>query len=138
MKKLTIIDTDIKELLSQATTSSKVVSELENYLNVSNRVLYLNYHNDVLVGCIGIKILKNNVIEITHLATKEAYRCKQIGSRMIAYIEKTYEPFELVAETDNDAVGFYKKYGFEIDSLGEKYPGVERFNCLKSCFCPPL
>lgn len=33
------------------------------------------------------------------------------------------------AETDRDAVGFYRKYGFQITSLGEKYPGVERFKC---------
>lgn len=33
------------------------------------------------------------------------------------------------AETDADAVEFYRKYGFKIKSLGEKYPGVERFLC---------
>lgn len=36
---------------------------------------------------------------------------------------------ELIAETDRDAVEFYRKYGFEIHSLGEKYPGVDRFHC---------
>ncbi|NYE04281.1 ribosomal protein S18 acetylase RimI-like enzyme [Bacillus niacini] len=33
------------------------------------------------------------------------------------------------AETDSDAVEFYRKYGFKITSLGEKYPGVERLLC---------
>ena len=28
-----------------------------------------------------------------------------------------------------DAVEFYRKLGFSIESLGEKYPGVERFRC---------
>ncbi|PFE51898.1 GNAT family N-acetyltransferase, partial [Bacillus cereus] len=33
------------------------------------------------------------------------------------------------AETDKEAVGFYKKCNFKIESLGEKYPGIERFYC---------
>ena len=35
----------------------------------------------------------------------------------------------IVAETDHEAVDFYRRYVFFITSLGEKYPGVERFLC---------
>jgi hypothetical protein len=35
----------------------------------------------------------------------------------------------LEAETDSDAVGFYRSCGFTVLSLGEVYPGVERFRC---------
>ena len=35
----------------------------------------------------------------------------------------------LVAETDADAIGFYQCCGFAVESLGELYPGVERFRC---------
>lgn len=31
------------------------------------------------------------------------------------------------AETDSEGAGFYARAGFEVVSLGEKYPGVERF-----------
>ena len=41
----------------------------------------------------------------------------------------TFELNELNAETHRDAVDFYKRLGFDIESLGEKYPGVERFWC---------
>lgn len=33
----------------------------------------------------------------------------------------------IVAETDRSALGFYLALGFGVTSLGEKYPGVERF-----------
>ncbi len=33
----------------------------------------------------------------------------------------------IVAETDRSALGFYVALGFTMTSLGEKYPGVERF-----------
>ena len=35
----------------------------------------------------------------------------------------------ITAETDRDAVEFYWSSGFKVTSLGEKYPGVERFLC---------
>lgn len=38
------------------------------------------------------------------------------------------QPLVVTAETDHDAVGFYRTYGFSIHSLGEKYAGVERFS----------
>lgn len=46
---------------------------------------------------------------------------------MVNYFSNKY--LLIYTETDNDAVDFYRKYGFEITSLGEKYPGVERFLC---------
>jgi hypothetical protein len=41
-----------------------------------------------------------------------------------------YNIRELVAETDIDSVNFYLKTGFSVESLGEKYPGRERFRCV--------
>jgi hypothetical protein len=35
------------------------------------------------------------------------------------------------AETDREADGFYRACGFTVHSLGEKYPGVERFQRIK-------
>jgi ribosomal protein S18 acetylase RimI-like enzyme len=36
----------------------------------------------------------------------------------------------LEAETDSEALAFYRRIGFRVESLGEKYPGVERFRCV--------
>ncbi|MNP39986.1 hypothetical protein D3C76_1335850 [compost metagenome] len=49
---------------------------------------------------------------------------------MINEFIKTKKNVRIKAETDKDTVGFYKKIGFSITSLGEKYPGVERFECI--------
>lgn len=40
------------------------------------------------------------------------------------------KPERVIAETDEEAVNFYRSIGFEVYSLGEKYPGVERFRCI--------
>ncbi|WP_235473679.1 hypothetical protein [Lysinibacillus macroides] len=49
---------------------------------------------------------------------------------MIDFINDKYALLVIAAETDKDAVDFYKKYGFKVSSLGEKYLGVERFTCV--------
>ncbi|HPH97803.1 MAG TPA: hypothetical protein PKW33_16525 [Anaerolineaceae bacterium] len=38
---------------------------------------------------------------------------------------------KLSAETDCEAVDFYRRCGFQMESLGEKYPGMERFRCTR-------
>jgi hypothetical protein len=48
---------------------------------------------------------------------------------MIAAACEQFNLKELAAETDQDAVAFYRRCGFQIDTLGEKYLGVERFRC---------
>ena len=69
-------------------------------------------------------------VELKHIAIKPNYRGKGIGKKMINEFIKTKKIVKIKAETDKNAVDFYKKIGFSITSLGEKYPGVERFECI--------
>ena len=66
--------------------------------------------------------------EILALAVQEAYRKQGVGKGLIAYTQRQVR-VPLTAETDDDAVGFYRRCGFCITSLGEKYPGVTRYHC---------
>jgi len=49
---------------------------------------------------------------------------------MIAFVQRQYAFMSLEAETDADAVSFYERCGFAITSLGERFPGIERFRCI--------
>ncbi|WP_243522666.1 GNAT family N-acetyltransferase [Bacillus pseudomycoides] len=80
-------------------------------------------------GCIGIKLIKENKARICHIAVSPNSRYKGIAFEMIKKVIHMHGLIYLEAETDDEAVGFYKKCGFTIISLGEKYPGVERFHC---------
>ena len=121
------IPPSIRKLLSFATSEIKVDQEYENYLNSLNRQLYSFELEGEIVGCIGIEFSSLIECEIKHIAVSLVQRGKGIGSKMINYITEQYPIIS--AETDNDAVGFYRDFGFDITSLGEKYPGVERFLC---------
>lgn len=50
-----------------------------------------------------------------------------MGSRLLNALHTEGSHLPIVAETDNDAVNFYAANNFTVTSLGEKYPGVERF-----------
>jgi hypothetical protein len=56
-------------------------------------------------------------------------RHEGIGREMVEHARPAYGKRSLTAETDHEAVGFYERCGFAIQSLGELYPGVERFQC---------
>jgi N-acetylglutamate synthase-like GNAT family acetyltransferase len=120
-----IIQPSIRKLLSYAT--SRVEQEYDKYLKLPNWKLYSFEVDGEIVGCIGIEIISTKECEIKHIAVSSTERDKGIGSKMINYISHTYSL--IYAETDNDAVDFYKTYGFHTTSLGEKYPGIERFLC---------
>ncbi|MEX3747344.1 GNAT family N-acetyltransferase [Lysinibacillus xylanilyticus] len=117
----------IRKLLSFATSHKKVQQEYEKYILLSNRTLYSFEVEGEIVGCIGIEQISLSKCEIKHIAVLVNQRGKGIGSKMINFVANEYT--SIVAETDHEAVDFYRRYGFFITSLGEKYPGVERLLC---------
>lgn len=82
-----------------------------------------------LIGIVGIELTAPNAATIHHLAVAPEERRSAVGRQLLAGVAQRYALRELTAETDRDAVGFYRCCGFTITSLGEKYPGVERFRC---------
>lgn len=127
------IQPEVKTLLSYATSEKKVDREYPLYIENPERVLYGYTIEQDLVGCIGIVKGEANRCEIKHIAVSPVFRGKGIGREMIRYVEEHHAFSSIYAETDQEAVLFYKNIGFHITSLGEKYPGVERFGCLLTC-----
>ncbi len=127
------IQPEVKTLLSYATSEKKVDREYPLYIENPERVLYGYTIEQDLVGCIGIVKGEANRCEIKHIAVSPVFRGKGIGREMIRYVEEHHAFSSIYAETDQESVLFYKNLGFHITSLGEKYPGVERFGCLLTC-----
>ncbi|WP_400242163.1 GNAT family N-acetyltransferase [Niallia sp. JL1B1071] len=121
---------NIIKLLAYATSLKRVDHAYDTYLQSPNRKLYAFVEDGVIEGCIGINLMNSYKGEIKHIAVSPTQRGKGIGTNLIMYVMKKHALSQLCAETDTDAVNFYKNNGFTITSLGEKYPGVERFFCL--------
>jgi len=82
------------------------------------------------IGIVIIRQTEGLAFEICNIATEPMRRKKGIGRALIFYVMKQLSCATLCAETDDDAVEFYRKVGFSVTSLGEKYPGCVRYSCV--------
>ncbi|HET7580162.1 MAG TPA: GNAT family N-acetyltransferase, partial [Bacillales bacterium] len=110
-------------------SSEKMAKVCRQYQNNPNCFLFGFRLDEIITGCIGIRTMDNGRAEILHISVLPEYRGTGIGSKMISDIIQSFSLHEIYAETDRDAVEFYRKIGFVATSLGDKYPGVERFLC---------
>ena len=84
-----------------------------------------------LVAVVGFAVSLAQ-LTILHIATAPDVRRTGIATALLAELARqNSRGLPMSAETDSDAVGFYRANGFTITSLGEKYPGVERFQAVR-------
>lgn len=123
---------DAQEILGTALyrpTPEKLDALLASVYAVAETQLFGLATEEGIVAIIGIRSEGMFKAEVLHIAVAESYRGRGYGRRIMDLVAHTEGLMELHAETDCDAVGFYDRCGFSVESLGEKYPGVERFLC---------
>ena len=87
--------------------------------------------NDVIVGVLRVDSLTCARCTITHIATHPRYRRQRVGLTLVEFIRDELKFEQAEAETDDDAVSFYKACGFEVESLGMNEFGVQRYKCVR-------
>ncbi|OOC62409.1 GNAT family N-acetyltransferase [Paenibacillus ihbetae] len=124
---------EVRELLGYSVfpDPDQVEKAVSYYKAEGGSKLYGYVEEGLLVGIIGCDIQQDEVT-IRHLAVIPENRGKGYGRGMILelLLQLDPKPKRVIAETDEEAVDFYRNIGFEVHSLGEKYPGVERFRCI--------
>lgn len=83
-----------------------------------------------LIGIIGFRLDAERHLIVEHLAVLPEHRGLGYGRGLILEAIELKQPSRIVAETDEEAVDFYRNIGFEVESLGDRYAGVERFKCV--------
>jgi ribosomal protein S18 acetylase RimI-like enzyme len=124
---------DVSKLLSLAVgipTADRLRSIAQAYRDRSSWHLLGFEQSRELIGCIGIEIDPGGGAVIRQIAVSEAHRGLGNGRALIAELCDRFAIRSLTAEMDQDALGFYSSCGFALRSLGEKYPGAERFECV--------
>lgn len=81
---------------------------------------------------VGVIVLRNDPqeTEIQNIAVAPQARGTGAGRAMIGHAHNCLISGSMIAETDDDAVDFYRACGFQVESLGEKYPGIVRYRCV--------
>lgn len=109
----------------------------EMYLDSINKLIssafnriYTCETDGKVVGVLVIQLAGRNA-EIIGIAVSEQFQNQGIGKYMIQRIMEKECLHSLIAQTDDDAVGFYRKCGFIIEDEIKKYPDgiVVRYNC---------
>lgn len=79
-------------------------------LQSSNQQLFGFMDEDNIIGCVGVEI-NLSLCEIKHIAVSPKERGNGIGSKMINFLCEKYSFTSIVAETDTEAVEFYRISG---------------------------
>jgi len=110
-------------------TPEGYTEEFDRYRNDDTRQLYGWVKKGEIVGVCGFEI-HPDYVEILHIAVAENARQHGIGGKMVSALADKYHRLAIEAETDDDAVDFYRKTGFQTTSI-QKY-GIRRWTCVKS------
>ena len=101
--------------------------KLEEYASQTNHSMYGWVENDEIVGICGFRVYHTNRVDIMHIAVDTNTRRRGIGRAMLsALLDLFCLPLKL--ETDDDAVDFYRKCGFETTAF--QIGGVRRWICV--------
>lgn len=109
-------------------TPERLLSRAEKYQADRKSNVYAYSENGVYKGIVVFKI-KDQTAEILDIAIKPEYQGQGIGSRLIDYIFSQFSINKIIAETDDDAIGFYKNYGFAVADINNKYD-TKRYICV--------
>jgi N-acetylglutamate synthase-like GNAT family acetyltransferase len=93
------------------------------------RRLYVWEEDGKPVGILGIERVGRDAALLLHIAVDQQFRRRGIGMLLVKGVIAEEGLQALYSETDQNSVDFYRAAGFQITSLGEKHPGIERFSC---------
>ena len=105
--------------------------KIDALLNDDSAKIFACLRQREIKGVIAVTFLERHRIEIIAIAVDASARCQGIGSYMVNKVVNDYSLVSVYAETDDDAVGFYRKNGFSITEFSETYESetVIRYKC---------
>ena len=129
-----ITEPDILKLLAPSVynpTEERLLNRAKKYQEDENTNIYAYKDDGEYKGIVVFKI-ENKLATILDFAVKPEYQGQGIGSKLIDFIFNQFEVDNITAETDDDAIGFYKKCGFIVASCEKKFD-TNRYTCICNC-----
>lgn len=125
-------DTGVIELLIPSVynpTPQRLLSRVRKYQKNENIGAYAYFDNGGYKGIVVFEI-NGQTATVLDIAVKLEEQGKGIGSRLIDFVFSQFEVSKVVAETDDDAIGFYKKCGFAVIET-RIYADIKRYMCVR-------
>ncbi len=113
-------------------TKEKYNAKVDAWLKDENIKVFAYYEKDIIIGMIVMLLQDKEKSVILGISIEPSSRGQGIGSYMIRQLMERYHLNEIVAETDDDAVDFYARNGFEVKKQVKIYNGqdVVRYYCV--------
>ena len=130
---------NIKDLLAMAVgspTPEKLRQLVDEFYTSDGRTIFVATHSGKVIGVIGVDYTDRPYGFVTHIAVLPDMRKQGVGSHLVSHATAVLELAIVEAETDQDAVCFYRACGFEAEEMESQYPGVRRFRCVKGIVRP--
>lgn len=128
-----LFDPEVLALLKPSVykpTPKRLKDRAEKYTEDKNVFAYACKSSEKYIGIVVFRT-ENNTAEILDIAVKPEYRKHGIGRKLIDLILNQFPVDIIIAETDNDAVGFYEKCGFTV-APAESIDDTDRYLCKLS------
>jgi ribosomal protein S18 acetylase RimI-like enzyme len=85
---------------------------------------------DETLACAGAERLGTDTIGIRSIAVAPAWRNRGLGRTLLNALAERLGAKRIVAETDEDGVGFYGRCGFAVEDAPAKF-GRARYWCVR-------
>ena len=130
--KETITEPDILKLLAPSVynpTEERLLNRAKKYQEDEETNVYVYKEDNEYKGIVVFEIF-DSTATILDIAVNPEHQGKGIGSKLIDFIFNSFNAQNITAETDDDAIGFYKKYGFTVADTKVKFD-VKRYSIIK-------
>ena len=129
-------ESDVLELLADAHGSrASVERALRRYRDGEWRLIGWQEQGR-LVACAGVSRDPDRSVVLHSVAVARGSRGRGIGRTLLEFIADHAAAPRLLAETDEEAAEFYRRCGFEVESLARRRDG-QRFRCVRTIVFQP-
>jgi ribosomal protein S18 acetylase RimI-like enzyme len=112
-------------------TFDDFISQMEAYFADPSVKIYVCENDGEKAGILVLKE-DGSEAEILGIAVKDDQRKKGLGKDMVYQVMESEHLRRITAQTDDDAIGFYRSSGFEAERVVIEYSdgSAVRYNCV--------
>lgn len=114
----------------------KYTAMMEGLLHDAACRVFMCLEGGEMCGIIALELMPDGSAEIRGIAVREDMRHRGIGSFMVRGAVREVNVRSLTAETDDDAVGFYRQSGFSVSRFMRHFDDgdVIRYKCVLTVY----
>jgi len=119
-------------------TPERFLQKVDGYLRDAAVRVYACRERGMIRGMLVAACTEPGYVELLGVAVDKKHRYRGVGAWMLRQLAELHASAVITAETDGDAVGFYRRCGFTVTPFTRVFDGqpVQRYRCVFHSDCP--